>query len=122
MKTIIEPFRIKMVEPIKLTTREQREEFMQAASYLRGLGVFDGALAYLHEAHRVDDLQNGISKLFRPCVKKGDAKTVNAANIIKEIAEVLQENKGMQSVFNKMEMKMKCTLQDGVYSYVMDFE
>ncbi len=37
-------------------------------------------------------------------------------------AEVLLENKGMQSVFNKMEMKMKCTLEDGVYSYVLDFE
>ena len=33
MKTIIEPFRIKMVEPIKLTTRDQREQFMQAANY-----------------------------------------------------------------------------------------
>ena len=33
MKTIIEPFRIKMVEPIKLTTREQRERYMQAANY-----------------------------------------------------------------------------------------
>ena len=33
MKTIIEPFRIKMVEPIKLTTREQREPLIEAASY-----------------------------------------------------------------------------------------
>ena len=33
MKTIIEPFRIKMVEPIKLTTREQREELIEAASF-----------------------------------------------------------------------------------------
>jgi tryptophanase len=33
MKTIIEPFRIKMVEPIKLTTREQREQLMQSAKY-----------------------------------------------------------------------------------------
>jgi len=33
MKTIIEPFRIKMVEPIKLTTREQREQLIEAANY-----------------------------------------------------------------------------------------
>ncbi len=31
MKTIIEPFKIKMVEPIQLTTREQREAMIEAA-------------------------------------------------------------------------------------------
>jgi len=33
MKTVIEPFRIKMVEPIKLTTREQREALIREAHY-----------------------------------------------------------------------------------------
>ena len=33
MKTVIEPFRIKMVEPIKLTTRGQREAMIRAAHY-----------------------------------------------------------------------------------------
>ena len=33
MKTIIEPFRIKMVEPIKLTTRAQREGLIRSAHY-----------------------------------------------------------------------------------------
>lgn len=33
MKTIIEPFRIKMVEPIKLTTRSEREEMIRAAHF-----------------------------------------------------------------------------------------
>src|SRR3954463_16710538 len=32
-KTIIEPFRIKSVEPIRWTTREQRIELLQAAHY-----------------------------------------------------------------------------------------
>ncbi len=33
MKTIIEPFKIKMVEPIKLTTREQREAILRKAHF-----------------------------------------------------------------------------------------
>ncbi|MDE2182815.1 MAG: tryptophanase [Alphaproteobacteria bacterium] len=33
MKTIIEPFRIKTVEPIRMSTREERERLMAAASY-----------------------------------------------------------------------------------------
>ena len=32
-KTIIEPFRIKMVEPIKLSTRVEREQFLSDACY-----------------------------------------------------------------------------------------
>lgn len=33
MKTMIEPFRIKMVEPIKLTTRAERERLIEAAHF-----------------------------------------------------------------------------------------
>ncbi len=33
MKTIIEPFRIKSVEPIKMTTRKEREEYIKVANY-----------------------------------------------------------------------------------------
>jgi tryptophanase len=33
VKTIIEPFRIKSVEPLRHTTREQREQFLQDAGY-----------------------------------------------------------------------------------------
>ena len=33
MHTIIEPFRIKSVEPLRKTTPQQREQFLQAAGY-----------------------------------------------------------------------------------------
>ena len=33
MKTIIEPFKIKMVEPIKLTTPEEREAIIRSAHF-----------------------------------------------------------------------------------------
>ncbi len=33
MKTIIEPFRIKSVEPIRMTTREERERCIKDAYY-----------------------------------------------------------------------------------------
>ena len=33
MRTIIEPFKIKSVEPINMTTRAQREEYLKQANY-----------------------------------------------------------------------------------------
>ncbi|MFQ5550625.1 MAG: tyrosine phenol-lyase, partial [Gemmatimonadales bacterium] len=33
MQTIIEPFRIKAVEPLRMTTRAEREAILQAAHY-----------------------------------------------------------------------------------------
>jgi tryptophanase len=33
MKTIIEPFRVKVVEPIKMTTRQQRDQYLKQAAY-----------------------------------------------------------------------------------------
>lgn len=44
VKTIIEPFRIKSVEPIRWTTREQREQLLRAAHYNQFLLPADDVL------------------------------------------------------------------------------
>jgi len=44
IRTIIEPFRIKSVEPIRWTTREQREQFLRAAHYNQFLLEADDVL------------------------------------------------------------------------------
>jgi len=44
IRTIIEPFRIKSVEPIRWTTREQREKFLRAAHYNQFLLEADDVL------------------------------------------------------------------------------
>ena len=36
-------------------------------------------------------------------------------------AEVLRENERMQAVFNHSNLKVKSQLEEGVYSFVMDF-
>ena len=33
MRTIIEPFKIKVVEPIRMTTRKEREKILKSAHY-----------------------------------------------------------------------------------------
>jgi tryptophanase len=33
MKTIIEPFRVKAVEPLRMTTREERREILRRANH-----------------------------------------------------------------------------------------
>ena len=37
MKTIIEPFRIKMVEPIRLTTQDERQRLIKDVHYIHSI-------------------------------------------------------------------------------------
>jgi len=54
MRTIIEPFCIKAVEPIRMTTREERERLIEAAGY----NVF--------LLHAQDALRAGAATIGRP--------------------------------------------------------
>jgi tryptophanase len=49
MKTIIEPFRIKSVEPIRMTSRKEREECIKSAYYNLFTLHSDDVMIDLHE-------------------------------------------------------------------------
>ena len=50
-KTIIEPFRIKSIEPIRWTTREEREGLLRVAHYNLFLLPADDVLIEIGRAH-----------------------------------------------------------------------
>jgi len=68
MRTIIEPFRIKSVEPIKMTTREARERYIEAANYnLFGLAAENVMIDLL-----TDSGTSSMSALQWSAIMRGD--------------------------------------------------
>ena len=59
MKTIIEPFRIKMTEPLKITTREQRVARLEAARH--NVFLLDAVFADHQREQLAGGLQNRVA-------------------------------------------------------------
>src|ERR1017187_2732701 len=66
-KTVIEPFRIKSVEPIRWTTREQREELLRAVPYnLFLLHADDVLIVFLPDSVTPSRTYSDIGTSFKP--------------------------------------------------------
>ena len=84
MRTIIEPFRIKTVEPIRMTTREERERLLAASSYnLFGLKADDVLIDLL-----TDSGTSAMSAAQQAALASGDESYAGSASFFRFEAAV----------------------------------
>ncbi len=93
MKTIIEPFRIKVVEPIRLTTREEREEIIRRAGFNPFKIHSDDVLIDL----LTDSGTGAMSALQWAGVMRADESYAGSASFYR-LQEVLRELTGFEHI------------------------
>lgn len=93
MRTIIEPFRIKSVEPIHFTTREQRTQILEAAHYNAFLIKSDDVLIDL----LTDSGTSAMSAEQWAGIMRGDESYAGSPSFFR-FRDVVQNITGMQNV------------------------
>lgn len=93
-KTIIEPFKIKMVEPIRMTTRAQREDFLKAAHYNTFLLKSDQVLIDF----LTDSGTSAMSADQWSGMMKGDESYAGASSFHR-MRDVIHDLTGMEYIF-----------------------
>ena len=63
-KTIIEPFKIKMVEPIQMTTEEEKKKYLKEAHYNRFVLNLNNTLKEKHFLILQEYLQDSVSAIY----------------------------------------------------------
>lgn len=93
-KTIIEPFKIKMVEPIRMTTRAEREDFLKAAHYNTFLLKSDQVLIDF----LTDSGTSAMSAEQWSGIMKGDESYAGASSFHR-MRDVIYDLTGMEYIF-----------------------
>jgi tyrosine phenol-lyase len=93
MKTIIEPFRIKVVEPLRMTTRDERERILRAAHF----NVFDIPARDVLIDLLTDSGTGAMSSLQWSAIMRGDESYAGAESFFR-FRDVVRELTGFEHI------------------------
>ena len=100
MKTIIEPFKIKMVEPIKLTTRDERERVLRRAHFNVFQIPAEEVIALFLEKYSPREPDHHVATIVRSLGYFGDVADDPALPVQRETIESYWEGRQREVLAN----------------------